>query len=108
MIFTMRFTPHPQRQTAFEKKVAALGFLHGLCKKGSPWQNGIIERSHRTDNDELFHQLHFVSPEERRYQLCLWEMQYNRCRPHQALGGQPPLEVFRSEYRVHATSCMLM
>ncbi len=72
----MRFRPHSERSTAFQKCVMSLNALHGACKPSSPWQNGIIERSYRTDNEELFDVMQFDSSEERRYQLRLFEMYY--------------------------------
>jgi transposase InsO family protein len=103
----MRFTAHPERQTRFERTLAAWGFLHGKSRPRSPWQNGIIERSHRTDNEELFEVMQFENSEERKYQLKLWEMEYNHQRPHQGLGARTPMEVYLSDYRLHATTRML-
>lgn len=103
----MRFSIYPERKTVFQKALLERGFLHGQCKPRSPWQNGIIERSHRTDNEELFNRTVFKDAEERRYQLRLWEMEYNAKRPHQGLGGKIPMEVYRSEYQIHAATRML-
>lgn len=105
--FTMRYTAHPERRTAFQRLVAARALLHGTSAPRSPWQNGIIERSHRTDNEELFHVLRFTDPEERRYQLRLYEMYYNTQRPHQGLDGQTPLAVFQQDYPAEASLRML-
>jgi transposase InsO family protein len=107
MIFTMKYTAHPERKTAFEQEVQQLGRLHGTIRKGSPWQNAMIERSNRTDNEERFRRQHFTSPEERRYHLRLWEMEYSTHRPHQGLAGKTPLKVFQEEYPLHATYRML-
>jgi transposase InsO family protein len=104
----MRFSAHPERKSAFEKKVSSLNLIHGKCCPGHPWQNGIIERSHRTDNEELFHQINFKDAEMRRYQLKLWEFEYNNRRPHQSLGGQTPTQIYLANYRLHAVSRMLM
>lgn len=108
MEFTMRFSAHPERKTTFEHVASQLGLSHHTCQPGAPWQNGIVERSHRTDNEELFHVLRFGSSEERRYQLRLWEYEYNTRRPHQGLGGRTPMQVYREMYGWHATSRMLM
>lgn len=107
MTFTMRYTTHPERQTAFQKCLTALGMMHGTCKSRSPWQNGIVERSHRTDNEELFNIMHFTDSEERRYQLRLFEMYYSKERPHQGLGGLTPFQVYLRDYHLHATTRML-
>lgn len=103
----MKFAAHPERKTAFERTVMDLDLLHGTCQLASPWQNGIVERSHRTDNEELFKRVTFNSSEERRYMLKLWEYEYNSRRPHQGLGGRTPMEVYLCEYRFHAVSRML-
>jgi transposase InsO family protein len=103
----MKLSAHPERRTAFDQRAAALGLIHGTCAPHSPWQNGIVERSHRTDNEELFHRLQFANSEERRYLLRLWEQEYNCRRPHQGLGGRTPLEVYRELYPVHAATRML-
>jgi len=104
----MRFTAHPERKNGFEKLLQELGMIHAKSDPHSPWQNAFIERSHRTDNEELFSQLKFADSEERRLQLKLWEMEYNNHRPHQGLGGKTPQEVYLSEYPMHATTRMLM
>ena len=102
MIFTMKYTAHSERITAFDKKAKALGLLHGLIRKGCPWQNGFIERSNRTDNEALFNRTEFSSSEDRRYQLKLWEMYYNRQRPHQGIHMKTPFQRARQQhfYRV--------
>jgi transposase InsO family protein len=105
--FTMRFSAHPERTTAFQQRVMALDLQHGTCRPRSPWQNGIVERSHRTDNEECFHALTFRDNEERRYQHRLYEMHYNTQRPHQGLNGDTPFAVYQREYPVHATTRML-
>lgn len=85
MIFTMAYTAHPERQTTFERTIARLGLRHWRIGCRKPWQNGIIERSNRTDNDECFHQQIFTSSEERRYVHRLWEM---HARPHRAAASR--------------------
>jgi len=102
MAFTMAYTAHPERKTTFERTVERLGLRHWRIARGSPWQNGFIERSNRTDNDECFSHQQFTSSEERQYMHRLWEMHYNTCRPHQGLGGRTPWNVFQSDYPLHA------
>lgn len=98
MAFTMKYTQHPERKTAFTKKAAAMQIAHGLIAKGKPWRNGFIERSNRTDNEALFNQLQFSTEEERRYYLRLWEMHYNRQRPHQGLDMKIPEQVCKKQH----------
>ena len=97
----MERTAHPKRKTAFEKSLVAYGLKHGRSRPYAPWQNGFVERSHRSDNEELFHLQRFPSSEDRRYQLWLYNAYRNWERPHQGLNGQTPAEVFRRDYPVH-------
>lgn len=98
MCFTMKYTFHPERKTAFTKAVQAGGRTHALIAKGQPWKNGFIERSNRTDNENLFSQMRFIDAEDRRYQLRLWEMEYNFRRPHQGIGNRTPADLFREQH----------
>jgi transposase InsO family protein len=100
----MRFSAHPERMSAFEKYLKEQGFLHGKCKPHSPWQNGIIERSHRTDNEEFFRLIEFKSSEERKYLLKLWEYEYNFNRRHQGISGKTPMQMYAEYYSIHAFS----
>jgi transposase InsO family protein len=102
MTFTMAYAAHPERKTAFERTIARLRLRHWRIAKGAPWQNGIIERSNRTDNDECFSQQQFSCSEERRYVHRLWEMHHNTKRPHQGLDGQSPIQVFERDCPLHA------
>jgi len=104
MVVTMANLPHPERRTAFERTVADLGVRHWRIKPRSPWQNGIIERSNRTESVEGFHQQEFSCSDHRRYGHGLWEMYYNDHRPHQGLDGAIPLAIFRRFYPIHAAA----
>ena len=98
----MKYTAHPERRTAFTKEIEKNDRIHALIKRASPWRNGIIERSNRTDNEECFHQIRFTSSEHRRYQHRLWEMHYNNKRPHQGLDNKTPLQIYKEHYEFHA------
>lgn len=102
MVFTMKYTAHPDRKTAFECMAEQLGLRHFRIQRFSPWQNGFIERSNRTDNEECFTRQEFTDSEERRYVHRLWEMDYNSKRVHQGLHGQTPESVFVRDYPFHA------
>lgn len=90
MSFTMRYNSHPERKTAFSLSAEGMDIIHALIAKGKPWRNGFIERSNRTDNEALFSNTTFTCEEHRRYELRLWEMYYNRQRPHQGLDMMIP------------------
>ena len=91
LTFTMKYSAHPTRQTAFTRQCGELGIIHALIPKASPWRNGFIERSNRTDKAEVFGE-HFQDQEARRYRLALWELEYNNRRPHQGIGNETPLQ----------------
>lgn len=103
----MKLSAHPERATAFQRLIFDLDLLHGTIRPGCPWQNAMIERSNRTDNEELFHRMRFEDSESRRYHLRLWENYYNNRRPHQGLGMRTPMETYLADYRLHACVRML-
>lgn len=98
MSFTMKNTPHPNRKTAFTKKAEGMKIIHALIAKGKPWKNGFIERSNRTDNEALFNHKKFTCEEHRRYELRLWEMYYNRKRPHQGINMMMPFQRAKQQH----------
>jgi transposase InsO family protein len=101
-VFTMRLSAHPERKTAFQRRIIDLDLLHGTSQPGGPRQNAFIERSNRTDNEELFDLMRFEDSESRRYYPRLWEDDYNTRRPHQGRGMRTPLEAYLAEYRSYA------
>ena len=102
MYFTMKYTAHPERKTVFTQTIEATGRIHALIAKGQPWKNGFIERSNRTDSENLFQRLRFIDEEDRKYQLKLWEMEYNYRRPHQGIGNLPPVAMVQKQHPLWA------
>lgn len=102
MQFTMNYAYHKNRKTTFTKWLESTGRIHALIPKGKPWKNGFIERSNRTDNENLFHKFSFNSSEEREYMLKLWEYEYNYKRPHQGLNNKTPAQIFKERYPYEA------
>lgn len=98
MAFTMKYSHHPNRKTAFTKTVENLGIIHALIPKGKPWQNGFIERSNRTDKEAILNTTQFRDENERAYYLRLWEMYYNRERPHQGIGMKTPSQMCQMQH----------
>lgn len=90
------------RKTALDKLLEKWGFIHALIPKGQPWRNGIVERSHRTDNENLFRAFEFKSSEDRRYYLWLWDRYYNFHRPHQGINGLTPFRKFKDLFPIHS------
>ena len=98
MAFTMKFAYRSERKTAFTKTAEQRQIIHALIAKGKPWRNGFIERSNRTDNEALFNHKRFTCEEHRRYELRLWEMHYNRQRPHQGIHMLTPFQRARQQH----------
>lgn len=52
------------KTSLFQKVLKKLGIKHITTRPYSPWQNGHVERSHRTDNELFYDQKRFKSEEE--------------------------------------------
>lgn len=79
----------------FSKDCGQLKIKHYFSFPASPEQNGIVERSHRTDEEEFYQQGNCGDNlDEQRELLKRWEHTYNHKRPHQALGYLTPIEYF--------------
>ena len=105
--FTMARTAWPERVTLFTRRCGELGIRHALLPVASPWRNGCIERSNRTDKEELFSKVVFENNDERRYQLALWELEYNTRRPHQGIGNETPMQRCAKIHPTFAATCSL-
>ena len=99
--FTYIFMPHVQKPHPFEEFLKLRGIRHKLIPIAAPKQNGKVERSHRTDDEEFYNQRGFRKPAKRRRELWRFLDFYNNRRPNSALGWMTPLEKLRSfsEYR---------
>lgn len=85
--------PFP-RLHAFDRVCEENNIIHYLIDPGKPQQNGIVERSHREDQEKFYNQMKFKSFEELRYKLRLWNMEYNDTK-HCSLNGKTPNQVLR-------------
>lgn len=63
---------------------------------GKPMQNGFIERCNGSVRRELLNAHVFYSLKEVRQKIEEWMMDYNHCRPHEALGYRPPIELLEA------------
>jgi transposase InsO family protein len=71
--------------------VARLGARQVFIRPHCPWQNGKVERLHRTLQTEWAYRQVFTSNAERAAALAPWIEYYNTRRRHSALGGLPPI-----------------
>jgi transposase InsO family protein len=80
-----------RRSAHFQAQLAHLGARHVLIRPHCPWQNGTAERFIRTLQAEWSYAHPYRSNAERTAALPAWLEHYNAGRPHQALGGRPPI-----------------
>lgn len=79
-----------------------LGISHRKTKVRSPEENGKVERSHRTDQEEFYSINRFVSIQHCMKLLRDWEKEYNETRPHMALQGKTPMKYLQEKLKTHA------
>ena len=69
-----------------------MGITHRKIYPGCPKQNGKVERSHRTDEEEFYRRNQFENREDLQKRVEEWEKEYNFDRPHTSLDGLTPAE----------------
>jgi transposase InsO family protein len=72
---------------------------HVYIKARTPQLNRKVERSHRTDKDELYQLLTYKGDVDLEKKLAVWERFYNNDRPHVAHKGKTPYEVLVEKLR---------
>jgi transposase InsO family protein len=69
------------------------GIRHVFTHKARPTENGLVERSHRIDEEEFWSLGgHGLTVEDLRRTFAGYLAMYNNERPHWALGGRTPME----------------
>jgi transposase InsO family protein len=68
-----------------------------FIEPGYPWQNAFVESFHARVRDELLNGEQFACIAEARVLIGDWREDYNKRRPHSALGMQAPA-VFAAAY----------
>jgi transposase InsO family protein len=82
------------RADAFAR--ALLGAHHQRTTPYTPRHNGKVERYNRIIAEEFLYARSWLSEEQRRGALGVWNIHYNYHRPHSAAGGQPPASRLRT------------
>jgi transposase InsO family protein len=75
--------------------LARAGVRTLYIQKASPWENGYVESFSGRLRDECLKQHWFLSLDEARAVTEAWREDYNRVRPHGALGNRTPSEFAR-------------
>jgi len=81
---------------ALDRFCASHGIVHYLIDPGKPAQNGMVERSHRSDQESFYDRSSFASPLALRRKLKAWNMRYNDL-VHCGLNGRSPNQ-YLTEY----------
>ncbi len=76
--------------TAVRDWLGRLGVGTLFIEPGSPWENGYVESFNGKLRDELLNGEIFYTLLEAQVLIERWRRQYNRFRPHSALGYRPP------------------
>ena len=85
---------HKQKKHPFDLWCQQRNIRHLLIDKGKPAQNGCVERSHRTDNEEFYQLYHFNDIELLRKRFSKYLKWYNTKREHLGIGGLTPQEKY--------------
>lgn len=105
-IFTNRYTGYLKSSDHINLKLHALdefcseiGIVHYLIDKGTPTQNGTVERSHGSDQRRLYSREKFADVDYLKYRVKLWNMYYNDLR-HCSLDRKSPNQ-FLKDYNLN-------
>lgn len=94
--FTNRYA-NTKALSALDKYLQAEHIGHKLIKPATPWHNGRVERSHRTDDKFFYSRLHFYSLDDLRAQGKVWLRKYQNIYQRK-YDYMSPMEVWK-EYK---------
>jgi len=100
--FTYDFMPQVTVAHPFTQHLQNQGVQHKLIRIATPWHNGKVERSHRTDEEEFWRLFQLRSVPEAHRRLARWNHRYNTDRPHGALGWITPAQML-TQYKQSLT-----
>lgn len=92
-VFTGRFGPG-KGEVLFDRICRENGIRHLLTAPRSPTTTGKVERFHKTLKKDFLTGKTFESLEEAQKAVDGWVVEYNMERPHQGIGGVPPIRRF--------------
>ena len=73
--FTNRFS-NTKALSELDEYLNKVGIKHKLIRPATPWHNGRVERSHRTDDKFFYNRLSFYSLEDLQKQGEVWRRKY--------------------------------
>ncbi|MFA5368585.1 MAG: IS481 family transposase [Candidatus Paceibacterota bacterium] len=88
----------PKRPHGFDVFCNQSNIIHYLIDPGKPAQNGAVERSHRSDQEQFYDQNNFKNIRDLEKKIKLWNIYYNDLE-HCGLNGKSPNE-FLADYKL--------
>ena len=85
----------PKRPHSFDRFCQKNNIIHYLIDRGKPAQNGTVERSHRTDQEQFYERNRFRSLKDLERKIQSWNMYYNGLE-HCGLNGKSPNEFLQN------------
>ena len=90
------------KKTRFEKYLEKLDIKHKWIRPYSPWQNGIVERSHRIDNELFYGRRRFSNYLEMEKSFKGYSKRYNNI-ARKILNFKTPNEIVEEYFSKNAT-----
>ena len=85
----------------FQKYLKKMAIRHHRIRPYSPWQNGIVERSHRIDNELFYNRRRFKSYNQMLKSFKRYSNRYNNI-ARKVLGFKTPNEIVKEYYSKNA------
>lgn len=90
-----------RKKSRFERRLEKLNIKHKRTRPYSPWQNGVVERSHRIDNDLFYSKRRFGSYEEMEKSFKRYRTRYNNI-ARKVLDFKTPNEIVEEYFSKNA------
>lgn len=94
-------TDRTSKKTRFEKQLKKLEIEHHRIRPYSPWQNGIVERSHRIDNELFYNRRRFSSYKQMEKSFNRYKNRYNNI-ARKILNFRTPNEIVQQYHSKNA------
>lgn len=94
-------TERTNKKTKFQKTLEKLNIKHKRTRPYSPWQNGIVERSHRIDNDLFYNKRRFNSYNQMLKSFNRYKNRYNNI-ARKILGFKTPNKIVEEYFSKNA------
>lgn len=89
------------KKSRFEKQLIKMKIKHHRIRPYSPWQNGIVERSHRVDNELFYNKRRFESYKQMEKSFKRYSRRYNNI-ARKILNFKNPNEMVEEYYSKNA------